>query len=163
LLIQGSYTFERSLERIEDSRSPTDWDTPHRANIFASYSLSRAWTAIAVFQSRSGLPLTPATARLLVPDQTLRPFLNSRYLFGERNSSRVATYSRLDLALQREWRARGANWRLGVQALNILAKTNPITYEWRSYFCWLAGECRAPRADRRGLPVLPSIFIGARW
>jgi hypothetical protein len=163
LLLQSSYTYQRSKERLPEGNAPTDWDTPHIWNSFATYKVSRSWSASAVFQGRSGFPLTPVIARVLVPDVQLQPFLSSRYEFGTRNSARVPPFERLDIGLQRSWRQRRIDWTMSLQALNVLARTNTFGYDWPAYFCWIAGECENPRASRRGLPFLPSISFAARW
>jgi hypothetical protein len=163
LFLQGAYTYQRSLERVGGEDAPTDWDTPHRMNAFASYQLSRTWRANVAWQGRSGLPITPVVARVYAPTDLLDLFLQSRYVYGRRNSGRTAGFSRLDVGLQRSWTRGTKEWEFGLQALNTTFNTNPYAYDWRAYFCWEAGACRSPRPSRRGMPLLPSLYLSVRW
>ncbi len=165
--IQGSYTFQRALEEVDGVSSPADWDAPHAVSLLASVRTLRKWTASAVYQGHSGRATTPVIARSFEPD--LRAprsgSLLPRYVYGERNSIRVPPYHRVDLGLRRTWRARAADWTLAVQVLNLLARENPIDYDWGVVFddVRYTGEQSGRRAGRAGLPILPSVGLEVAW
>lgn len=162
LYLQGAYTFQRSFERVGGT-SPTDWDTPHDVNAFLSYRWSAKWTSTMAMRGHSGLPITPARARIFAPGPDFEPQLDSRYLPGARNSARTAGYFRVDIGLRRDWTRGEREWSFGLNLLNASGRTNPYSYDYTSYACWKAGLCSVPKADRRGMPLLPSVFLAVRW
>lgn len=162
LYAQGAYTFQRSFESV-DGMSPTDWDTPHDGNVFLSYRWSAKWYANLALRAHSGLPLTPARARIFAPRPDLEPDLTPRYLLGELRSARTAGYLRVDIGLRRDWRRGHREWSAGLSLLNASGRTNPYSYDFQSYACWQARECATPEAERRGIPLLPSLFVAVRW
>lgn len=160
-LFQASYTFQRATERLDGVDSPVAWDAPHALSLFGSLQLRKKWTVNAVFQAKSGPVATPLETRVLVGMPT--GILESRYLPGKRNSARLSSYQRLDAAVRRRWRGKGAEWALSLQVVNLLRRTNALTYNWSSYFCVQSGECESMSPARRGLPVIPSLMFEIRW
>jgi len=71
----------------------TNFDKTHDLSLNSSYRLSEKWKMSAAFNFQTGLPTTYPTAQysifrdLVVPD------------FGERNSNRLPSYHRMDIAL----------------------------------------------------------------
>lgn len=161
-IIQGSYTYQRVRERVEEDWSPTAWDAPHTLALFGSLPLGRSWSLSAVYQAHSGRATTPVLARILEPRPDYPIELRSRYLLGERNSIRVPAYHRLDVGARRSWKARDADWTLFAQVLNVLLRENPIDYDWQQYFAH-ARSSSGGRAGRSGLPILPSVGLEVRW
>jgi hypothetical protein len=165
--VQGSYTFQRTREQVGGVSSPTNWDAPHAVSLLGSARIPRGWTASAVYQGHSGRATTPVLGRSFEPD--LRGprsgSLLPRYVYGERNSIRVHPYHRVDLGLRRTWRARAADWTLAVQVLNLLARENPIDYDWGVVFddVRYTGAQNPGRAGRPGLPILPSLGLEVAW
>ncbi|MDP9347856.1 MAG: TonB-dependent receptor, partial [Gemmatimonadota bacterium] len=163
-IVQGSYTYQRVREEFEGELSPTSWDAPHTLALFTSLPLWRKWVLNAVYHAHSGRATTPVLARSFGPYTGVENrFLRPRYLLGERNSIRVPPYHRLDLGARRSWEARGAEWTLALQVLNVLFRENAIDYDWSVYFSDLRGRSGPPRAGRNGLPILPSIGLEVRW
>lgn len=162
-LFQASYTFQRATEEIDGVDSPVTWDAPHALSLFGSLQLRKRWLLNAVFQAKSGSAVTPVQARVFAPDGTLDGVLAPRYLPGQRNTARLSPYRRLDAAVRRQWRAKGADWGLSLQVVNLLYRRNALTYDWQSYFCVQAGECEAVRPARTGLPIIPSLMFDVRW
>lgn len=140
-LLQASYTFQRATERIEGEDSPVAWDAPHALNLFGSVQLRKKWIMNAVFQARSGAP---------------------GHLPGQRYSGRLSPYRRLDAGVRRQWRAKGVDWALSFQAINLLYRRNALAYD-RTPSCVQPGECENSARVRRGLPIIPSITFDARW
>lgn len=165
-LVQGSYTLQRVQEREGNDWAPTAWDAPHAVSLFGSAPLGRGWVLNTVYQGHSGRATTPVLARIFEPDTRFggSTFLLPRYLYGERNSVRVPPYHRFDLGTRRGWRARGAEWTLSLQVLNVLHRENPVDYDWTDYFTAVGeGEAAPRKAGRSGLPILPSIGMEVRW
>lgn len=161
-LIQGSYTWQRVREFVDGAAYPTAWDAPHTVSFFASRPLLRQWTFNVVFQAHSGRATTPVLARIYEPDVGgAWHRVNPRYLRGDRNSLRIPPYRRLDIGVRREARIRDADVTLALQVLNLLARDNPIDYDWTQYFRSLEGGRASP--GRTGLPIIPSIGVEVRW
>jgi hypothetical protein len=163
--VQGSYTFQRVREEYASGMYPTAWDAPHTLALFGSTPLGRKWTLNTVYHAHSGRATTPVLARIFEPDlrfpgsQDLLP----RYIYGERNSIRVPPYHRLDLGARRAWQARGAEWVLSLQVLNVLFRENPVDYNWTQYFSNARSPSGERQAGRSGLPILPSIGLEVKW
>lgn len=161
-VFQGSYTFQRALERLDERWYPTVWDAPHDASLFMSVRALGAWHLNAVYRAHSGRATTPVSARVFVSYEEFENYLRTRYLRGERNSVRVPAYQRLDVGARRSWQARGAEWTLFAQVLNVLWNDNPIDYDWFQYFASYS-DPSATRYSRRGLPLLPTVGMEVRW
>lgn len=156
-LLQGSYSYQRVREHVGGGTYPTSWDAPHTLSLLASVPVRR-WTLGAVYQAHSGRATTPVIARIFAPSEDDLNELDARYIRGERNSLRVPSYHRLDLGARRTWQARGAEWTLALQALNLLFRDNAIDYDWQQHF---GSDGR--RAGRSGLPLVPSLGLEVRW
>jgi carboxypeptidase family protein len=169
LFVEGGYTFQRALEKVEGILSPTDWDAPHQVSGFASFLLSRKWTLNASGQARSGLPQTGVVRRVLQP---FAPFgLYPRYVPGPRNGVRLPPYYRLDAGMRRTSSEGRVAWTFNFQLLNLLFKRNATSYNWPLYFCKVDPEnsCGLRPGDNLealesfSLPIVPSFGFEFRW
>ena len=161
-LLQGSYTAQMVRDRVDGRTRPSDWDVPHNLSVVAGVPLGARWTLTAAGQFRSGLPLTPVASRIFRPDGDGR--YAPRFIYGDPNSVRLPAYRRVDLGVRHGWRARGADWTLSVQALNVFARVNALDRNWGSYFgCVARGACSESGTSRHGLPILPSAGLEVRW
>ncbi len=83
---------ERQFEEINDGNPfPAKYDRRHDMSVVASYQLSERWTFGAAFILATGNTLT-LPASYYVQDQEVI------FEYGDRNSTRMATYHRLDLS-----------------------------------------------------------------
>ena len=161
-IVQGSYTLQRVRERVDNAWRPTAWDVPQSLSLFAGVPVSSHWMLTGAAQFRTGSAITPVTARLFVPlgDGQYVP----RFIYGHVNSARVPAYQRIDMGARYSWTARGANWTMSFQVLNVLNRENALDRDWLSYFgCVRQGTCSASGASRHGLPILPSIGLQVQW
>lgn len=161
-LVQGSYTIQQAVERIDDRWYPTSWDAPHDLSLFASARVLGSWNLNAVYRAHSGRATTPVEARVFVSYEEFENYLRTRYIRGERNSVRVPGYHRLDIGARRSWSARSAEWTLFLQVLNVLWQDNPIDYDWFQFYA-SESDPTINRYSRRGLPLLPTAGIEVRW
>jgi hypothetical protein len=161
--LQAAYTRQRATLATEAGDQPADWDVPHAVTLFGAMPLGRGWTFTAVMQARSGAPITPVEARILVPSLFQPGVYTSRYILGAPNSGRVDPYRRLDLGVRRNWRAFGAEWAANANLLNTTSRQNPLAFGWYGYFCREAGRCGVASNARNGLPLLPSVGLEVRW
>ncbi len=162
--VQLSYTGQRASEKINDTHLPTAWDSPHQLSAFTSLPLSSAWRVTAAAQMRSGTAVTPVAVRTFVPLLDNNRYL-TRFVYGGPRSARLPGYARVDLGAQYEWSARGADWTFSMQIVNALARVNGLEYDWRQYFACVDRPefCSAGGAERRSLPLLPSLGVSVRW
>jgi hypothetical protein len=161
-LLQGSYTWQIAREDVGGASTPTSWDAPHDLNLFFSLSPRRSWTLSTAFTAHSGRAMTPVVARIFVPWEEVEGSLKGRFIRGDRNSSRVPSYRRLDLGIRRKWQARGAEWTGFGQVLNVLNQPNAVDLEY-DIFSDLGASGSRPLTSRRGLPVLPTFGLEVRW
>jgi hypothetical protein len=162
-LVQAAYTYQRTREKIGSVYSPTKWDAPQALNVFVTAPISTHWSLNVVSQWHSGASTTPIGVRVLAPDFDNNPFLVSRYVLGSPNSARLTPYRRTDIGLRREWKKGKADLAFSIQAINVLAHTNALEFDWPAFFCAEAGKCDAPKPARSGLPLLPSLGFEIRW
>ncbi|HMF99655.1 MAG TPA: hypothetical protein VK560_00275, partial [Gemmatimonadaceae bacterium] len=162
-LVQTAYTYQRTRERLDGVYTATEWDAPHALNIFVTVPVSTRWSFNVLSQLHSGAATTPVGVRVFAPDPTNQLFLPSRYVPGLRNSAHLAPYRRTDIGLRREWKRGKADLAFSFQAINVLAQTNALEYDWASFFCAEAGKCAVAKPARSGLPILPSIGFEIRW
>lgn len=161
--IQAAYTYQRARDEVGGVWAPTAWDAPHSISVLAASKLRERLMAHAIFVRRSGAATTPVAARIFVPDPFAPNLAAGRYIYADRNSARLPAYQRVDLDLTYTWRARGIEWSARGGVLNLLARANPIEYDWNAFFCARAGVCSTTEGTRKGLPTLPTISISARW
>lgn len=143
-----SYTFSRSLIRVEDSNPintinngdffPTNFDQPHNISAFAKISLSRRLSINTNFTYNSGRPISYPEASYQLRGIQIADFV-------ERNKDRIPDYHRLDISfvmatsLKREKKIE-ANWSLSIynvygrkNAYSVYFKTDEITGESQSF------------------------------
>jgi hypothetical protein len=164
-LVQTAYTYQRTREKIGGVYSPTDWDAPHALNVFVTAPISTHWSLNVASQWHSGAAITPPIERVLAPDPRLplEPSLSNRFIFGSRNSARLPAYRRTDIGLRKEWKKGKADLAFSVQAINVLAHTNPLAIDPLSFFCGPTSRCTVAEPSRSGLPILPSIGFEIKW
>jgi len=160
--VEGSYSFQRSVERVDGRLSPSSWDTPQNVVLFGTARLLSGWRATALLRIHSGRAVTPVRARIFEPFPDLGGKLRERFLLGERNSARLESYHRLDVGLKHSWDWLEADWTLNLQVLNVLGSPDPIGIDHAAYLQALQDD-RSPGPGRTGLPVLPSVGLEVRW
>lgn len=82
---------ERKFPEIQEKAFPSKYDRRHDLTLVGTYKLNERWTFSACFVYASGNTLTLPSS-YYVQDQ------NVLYNYGERNSTRMAPYHRLDLS-----------------------------------------------------------------
>ncbi|HMC56403.1 MAG TPA: TonB-dependent receptor [Gemmatimonadaceae bacterium] len=159
---EGHYTYQDAWNRIDDARTPAEWDIRHALALFAASPTIAGYSATLSGQFHGGFPVTPVAARVLVPAGTSGDVFTTRFVYGVTNSARLPGFRRLDVSLRREWRSLGASWTASLDATNFLARNNPIAYDWRVYFDELVSSSMA-LTSHGGLPFVPSLGLSARW
>lgn len=159
---QLSYTYSLVVERDSTGDHPTDWDAPSNFAGLVTVPLGRAWTFTTTFQLRSGRSVTPVLAQLLVPTPSEPGGYTTRFLYGDRNSARLAPYRRADVAFRRSVRVGGMSGVLSLQIVNVLRAENPYEYDWNQYLAQREFGGQAS-AQRHGLPMVPSLGLELRW
>lgn len=97
-----AYTLARSEERIpgRNSEEPginngnwysSNWDKTHDLSLNASYRLTNKWKFNAAFNFQSGIPITYPTGQYTTLGRIIANY-------GDRNSDRLPSYHRLDIA-----------------------------------------------------------------
>lgn len=110
-----------------------EYDRPHSLSMNISRKLNQNLTLSASWVFQSGLPFTPVIGRQNVPELRLltdeEPDYYEAFVYGERNSARMKSYHRLDLALHYSTYTRYGNkaqWTFAVY--NAYNRKNPFSY-----------------------------------
>ncbi|MFW5890473.1 MAG: TonB-dependent receptor, partial [Marinilabiliaceae bacterium] len=90
------YTWSRAMRNFPDINDgkeyPANYDVPHNLNIVLNYEISKRVGVSSNWTYRTGAPITYPTMRF-------RHAQSSLPVYGEKNSSRLPDYHRLDLAV----------------------------------------------------------------
>jgi hypothetical protein len=124
----------RRYNRINDGVEYVfEYDRPHSLSMNISRKLNQNLTLSASWVFQSGLPFTPVIGRQNVPELRLltdeEPDYYEAFVYGERNSARMKSYHRLDLALHYCTYTRYGNkaqWTFAVY--NAYNRKNPFSY-----------------------------------
>jgi hypothetical protein len=147
-----------------------DYNRRHAISMNASYKLNEKLTFSLTWIFQSGLPYTPPIGHQLVP--SLEPNENGEYfyydalIYGERNSSRMRDYHRLDLGLSYSTlnsKNRRVVWNFSVY--NAYNRHNPYYYYFNTNN---TGEIYIPEFGDDGIkpvslyqmslfPIIPSV------
>jgi len=110
-----------------------DYDRPHSLSLSLNRKLNAKLTLSATWVIQSGLPFTPVYGRQFVPSLTSESDDDTHYyeafIYGEKNSSQMRPYHRLDLALHYTTKTKYGNkaqWTFAVY--NAYNRQNPYTY-----------------------------------
>ncbi len=127
---------------------PPKYDRRHDLKAVLAYQRS-PWSYSASFLFATGQAFTPASARYQVDDPALGDLTpGSRVLAGDRNSSRLLPYHRMDFSVTRDFALWGRSGQWFVQFFNLYSRRN----EWFVQF-----DDQEPKVDVvRMLPIIPS-------
>ncbi|ASB48567.1 TonB-dependent receptor [Alkalitalea saponilacus] len=139
-----SYSYcnsNRKFEEVNQSFSyPYEYNARHNVSLFLHRQLSEKWSAGASWTLHSGLPYTPVTSKEAAIDPVTGFYddviIEEGFVYGKRNSARMANYHRMDLAFKHtsytSRRGHKQEWRLGVY--NLYNRHNPAYYSYSRYF-----------------------------
>jgi len=110
-----------------------DFDRPYSFSINVNRKLNEKWSFNVSWVYQTGLPYTPVVGRQLtstteVDDEGNQEYVES-FIYGERNSSRMKDYHRLDIGATlttKTKRGRKAQWNFSVY--NVYNRHNPSSY-----------------------------------
>jgi hypothetical protein len=111
------------------------YDIRHSLNVLVGYELGSGWQTSATWAVHSGMPFTPIAGyydRLSFNPWSPpydRGTLEPATVWGDRNSSRLPTYHRLDLSLNKRFQIDGANITGGVSIINVYDKKNIFYFD----------------------------------
>ncbi len=168
LTVQMSASAGRAEAPIAGIWRPTSWDVSLSGSTLVGLRVGHGWRLTTVFQGRLGVPSTPVVGFVRTPivyaEQGTDPNrLRRRFIYGEPNSIRVPPYRRLDLGLHKSWQRGRRESVLSIQVLNVLARGNPIDYEWERYYQEYGNLGVPSQRYRTGLPILPTIGWEMTW
>lgn len=108
-----------------------EYDRPHSFSIDIHRKLSNKLVFNVLLVYQSGLPYTPAVGRTYIPN-TSSPEISYDYetlIYGERNSSRMLPYHRMDASLylkSKTVKGRNETWTFSIY--NLYSRENPYFY-----------------------------------
>jgi TonB family protein len=147
-----TYTYSRSRVRrhIDDPWLPTRFDQPHVLNAVASWRPGAGFELGARFQLATGRPDTPIVGATFDADTG-----GYQPVMGAERSTRVPTFSELDVRVERDWLYR--TWSLGVfvDVINVLdvsnAEATQYDYRYRD------------SSPIQSFPILPTLGVTGSW
>ncbi len=108
-----------------------EYDRPHSFSIDLHRKLDDKFVLNILWVYQSGLPYTPAVGRTYIPN-TSSPEISYDYealIYGERNSSRMQAYHRMDVSLyfkNKNTKGRNVTWAFSIY--NLYSRENPYFY-----------------------------------
>jgi hypothetical protein len=94
----ATYTFSRSLRRVDGAERASAFDRPHVANAALSYDLGRGWRTGGRVSFYSGTPVQPRNSDMLEAST------------GADELEREPSFFRLDLRVEKRWALAGTGW-----------------------------------------------------
>jgi len=147
-----SYTLSHSTLRRhpDEAAAPTSFDQTHDLIAVASYRLRGGWELGARFRLSTGRPQTPIVGSTFDSDRN-----QYQPLRGDRNSARRATFSELDLRLDKTWLF--DTWSFGayLDVINVYNAENAEATQYDYRF--------RDTAPVRGVPIVPTLGIKGQW
>lgn len=133
----ASYSLSRSVRNFPNINGGNEYifeyDRPHSFSLYVNYQMNEKFSFNFVWFYQTGLPYTPAIGRQHTPslkqDENGNNFFYEALIYGERNSSRMKDYHRLDFSLNYTKitkRNRKAIWSFSVY--NAYNRHNPYYY-----------------------------------
>ena len=132
-----SYHFSKSTRKFDNINGGNEYlyeyYRPHDLTIFLNRKITDKLSLSFVWNYQTGLPYTPVLGRQNIID----PFTNEYYeafIYGERNSSRMRDYHRLDIGLRYETLSKKRKlktvWTFSIY--NVYNRQNPIYYYYNN-------------------------------
>lgn len=166
----ASYTISRTTRKypgINDGKEYLfDFDRMHSFSVFSSYKISNRLNISLSWIYQTGLPWTPAIGRqYIAADYADEEGKNNYYdalIYGEKNSSRMKDYHRLDLGLNYEVSTkRGRKAMLSFSIYNCYNRHNPYFYYYSntSWGEWTSADPEKPLGlyQKSFFPIMPSL------
>jgi len=147
-----SYTLSRSVvqNRPDEIEAPTNFDQTHNLVAVASYRLGKGWEAGLRYQFSTGRPMTPAIGATYNSDRDIYLRLN-----GDLRSARAASFSQLDLRIDKTWLFDLWSFDLYLDVINVLNSDNPEATQYDYRF--------RDTAAVRGVPIIPTLGVKGQW
>jgi outer membrane receptor protein involved in Fe transport len=149
-----SYVYSRGEDQAGGWR-PRLWDQEHAVTGGYAWAGER-WRFSVAGNWHSGWPTTPVTVVETV-DQNGDPLI--RGFFGERNSARLGSFSRIDLRASRSHRFDSGTLTWYFEVYNLLDSKNPCCVEDFNLVRDAGGALRAVPNHDYWLPILPSFGV----
>lgn len=158
----ASYTLSQSLRffpEINNGRAyPAIHNRPHDLSVVLNYRLNPRWEVSGIFVYTSGPTYTPLESLFFIES-------NVNYIFGARNSTRLAPYHRMDFSATLTPRPEvesnfTSSWTFAVY--NLYDRRNPLFI----YYAPNTTDTGNLEVDTRGVtlfPIIPSITWNFKW
>ncbi|MBN2815028.1 MAG: TonB-dependent receptor plug domain-containing protein, partial [Bacteroidales bacterium] len=166
----ASYTISRTTRKypgINDGKEYLfDFDRLHTFSVLSQYKISDRLNLSLSWVYQSGLPWTPAVGRQYIPtnytNEEGETIYSDALIYGEKNSSRMKDYHRLDLGLNYETTTKkGRKAVLSFSVYNCYNRHNPYFYYYSNtnWGEWNSTDPEKPLAlyQRSFFPIMPSL------
>jgi hypothetical protein len=130
MYVKLGYSLSWAFKIKDGVRSSPKYDIRHSLNALVGYELGSGWQTSATWSFHTGMPFTPITGfydRIPIDPWQL-PYDAAKpqpvTIWGDRNSSRLPTYHRLDLSLTRKFQIESASVTCGFSVINVYDRKN---------------------------------------
>jgi hypothetical protein len=131
-----SYTWSKTTRKFGGINNGQeylfDYDRPHSLSLNLNRKLNDKLTISTTWVYQSGLPFTPVVGRQFTPRVGLdgETYMYEAFIYGERNSERMQSYHRLDLALHYTThnKRNGYKTEWSFSVYNAYNRKNPYSY-----------------------------------
>jgi len=126
-----NYTLSKSIRKGAENQQEYDfdYDSPHMANLMASYKFGDWWDFSLSCRYSTGIPYTPF-------DISTRYQIDGKWFCqkGEKNSTRLPDYFRLDVRADRRFVFRNYNITVFTEIWNLTKHENVMSYDYSNDF-----------------------------
>jgi len=158
-----SYTTARTERLFPDINEglayPASHDRPHDISVVMNYNMNPRWKISGIFVYSSGTTFTPVTSIYLVEQ-------NINYLFGDRNSARVAPYHRLDFSatlIPEQIADKPFTYSWTFSIYNLYDRRNPLFSYYSPETDDATGKVHVVARKVSFFPVIPSVTWNFKW
>ena len=132
-----SYHLSKSTRKFKEINNGEEYlyeyHRPHDITIFANHKINDKLSLSFVWNYQTGLPYTPVLGREMMIDPTEQSYYEA-LIFGERNSSKMRDYHRLDIGLKYEKLSKKRKlktiWTFSIY--NVYNRKNPNYYYYNN-------------------------------
>lgn len=136
IYLKGSYALGWAYKIKNNKRYFPRYDSRHSMNILLAYELGSDWQVNSTWTLNTGMPFTPIDGfydRMEIGNPWSSGYASGEYKpvinWGEKNSSRLPVYHRMDLSVTKKFQTSIADITLGGSIINVYDRKNIFYFD----------------------------------